>query len=112
MTCQSSGRYPIGTMGFGMVSEYSRIRVPRPPQNRTTFMEGISVRDSGDGNHNRPRLAEQPLRTLRKRTRGGVGASVHGGGAEMVVEDFFEPRFSAEMAVLLCAQTVRQAVGR
>src|SRR5713226_4338233 len=26
------------TIGFGILSEYSRSRVPRPPQNRTTFM--------------------------------------------------------------------------
>src|SRR5712664_1452060 len=26
------------TIGLGMLSEYSRSRVPRPPQNRTTFM--------------------------------------------------------------------------
>src|SRR3989344_1386045 len=26
------------TIGFGTVSEYSRSRVPRPPQNRTTFI--------------------------------------------------------------------------
>src|SRR5687767_7699233 len=38
MTCHSIGRYPIGTMGFGMFSEYSRIRIPNPPQNKTTFI--------------------------------------------------------------------------
>jgi hypothetical protein len=32
------GRYPIGTIGFGIDSEYSRSRMPNPPQNKTTFM--------------------------------------------------------------------------
>src|SRR5581483_1871960 len=31
------GRGPMLTMGLGMVSEYSRSRVPNPPQKRTTF---------------------------------------------------------------------------
>src|ERR1044071_8698148 len=31
------GRYPIGTIGLGKASEYSRLRMPRPPQNRTNF---------------------------------------------------------------------------
>src|SRR6476660_5438108 len=30
------------TIGFGMVSEYSRNRVPSPPQKSTTFMIGLS----------------------------------------------------------------------
>src|SRR2546422_2465074 len=38
MRCQIIGRYPILTIGFGIVSEYSRSRVPRPPQKITTFM--------------------------------------------------------------------------
>src|SRR5438309_2958876 len=38
MTCHSTGRYPIGTMGFGTLSAYSRNRIPSPPQNITTFM--------------------------------------------------------------------------
>jgi hypothetical protein len=28
----------MGTIGFGIVSEYSRIRNPWPPQKRTTFI--------------------------------------------------------------------------
>src|SRR4029077_11067590 len=32
------GRYPIGTIGLGTISEYSRMRVPRPPQKSTTFI--------------------------------------------------------------------------
>src|SRR6266700_1582493 len=31
------GRYPMATIGLGKASEYSRIRMPKPPQNRTTF---------------------------------------------------------------------------
>jgi hypothetical protein len=30
--------YPIGTMDLGTDSEYSRIRIPMPPQKRTTFI--------------------------------------------------------------------------
>src|SRR2546427_8793249 len=35
------------TIGFGMVSENSRIRVPRPPQNNTTFMQLLRPRRPG-----------------------------------------------------------------
>src|SRR6266545_1210911 len=28
----------MGTMGLGICSEYSRSRIPKPPQNRTTFI--------------------------------------------------------------------------
>src|SRR4030095_9170155 len=38
MMCQTMGRYPMFTMGLGMVSENSRSRIPKPPQNRTTFI--------------------------------------------------------------------------
>jgi hypothetical protein len=42
------GWLPIGIMGFGMLSEYSRIRVPMPPQNKMTFMLYFSrVDDDG-----------------------------------------------------------------
>src|SRR5262245_33858306 len=37
MTCQSSGRSPTIAMGFGALVMPSRIRIPRPPQNRTPF---------------------------------------------------------------------------
>src|SRR6266571_2959313 len=37
MTCQSSGRSPTIAIGFGAVLTPSRIRIPRPPQNSTTF---------------------------------------------------------------------------
>src|SRR3954453_9574199 len=38
MTCQSSGRSPIMFIGFGALAGPSRMRMPRPPQNSTTFM--------------------------------------------------------------------------
>src|ERR1700753_954526 len=39
MTCQSSGRSPTMAMGLGAVLLVpSRIRMPRPPQNSTTFI--------------------------------------------------------------------------
>jgi hypothetical protein len=28
----------MGTIGFGTASEYSRMRIPSPPQNNTTFI--------------------------------------------------------------------------
>ena len=37
MTCQRTGRGPIGIIGFGATSEASRIRRPCPPQKMTTF---------------------------------------------------------------------------
>src|SRR5215469_255578 len=37
MTCQRSGRSPTIAIGFGALLTPSRIRIPRPPQNRTTF---------------------------------------------------------------------------
>src|SRR4029450_10070511 len=37
MTCQSSGRSPIMFIGFGALAGPSRMRMPRPPQNSTTF---------------------------------------------------------------------------
>jgi len=36
--CSITGRLTMGTMGLGMASEYSRMRMPRPPQKRTTFI--------------------------------------------------------------------------
>src|SRR2546423_12240663 len=42
MLCQRIGREPIGTIGLGIASEYSRRRRPRPPQNTTTFMRPVS----------------------------------------------------------------------
>src|SRR5215469_11542956 len=38
MRCHIIGRYPTSTSGLGIVSENSLSRVPRPPQNRTTFI--------------------------------------------------------------------------
>src|SRR5215831_16038390 len=52
MTCQSSGRSPTIAIGLGPLVTPSRIRIPRPPQNRTTFTFVISYSDDferGDG---------------------------------------------------------------
>jgi hypothetical protein len=38
MMCHKIGCEPTGIIGLGMLSEYSRIRVPRPPQKSTTFI--------------------------------------------------------------------------
>src|ERR1700742_2050999 len=38
MTCQRSGRSPIIAIGLGAVVTVSCMRIPRPPQNSTTFM--------------------------------------------------------------------------
>src|SRR6266700_3642359 len=38
MTCHSSGRSPIMFIGLGALAGPSRMRMPRPPQNSTTFM--------------------------------------------------------------------------
>src|SRR3954469_18443742 len=49
MTCQSSGRSPIMFIGFGALAGPSRIRIPRPPQNKTTFMSHhLEGRDGED----------------------------------------------------------------
>ena len=45
MTCQSSGRSPTSAIGFGPLVTPSRIRIPRPPQKRTTFMIHALVSD-------------------------------------------------------------------
>jgi hypothetical protein len=37
MTCQSTGRCPIGIIGFGAESSLDRMRRPNPPQKITTF---------------------------------------------------------------------------
>src|ERR1041384_5057922 len=38
MTCHSSGRSPTIAIGLGPVVTPSRMRIPRPPQNKTTFI--------------------------------------------------------------------------
>src|SRR5882724_6472708 len=45
------GCWPTGTMGLGIFSEYSRIRVPRPPQKSTTFMFDAPRIDIGQLGH-------------------------------------------------------------
>src|SRR5215472_18151908 len=46
MTCQSSGRSPTIAMGLGPVVTPSRIRIPRPPQNSTTFTGSTPYSDN------------------------------------------------------------------
>src|SRR5580700_2313420 len=50
MTCQSIGRSPIMAIGLGPLLTPSRIRIPRPPQNRTTFTNHTSLDDVEPGN--------------------------------------------------------------
>jgi hypothetical protein len=38
MMCHRIGRFPIGTIGFGMLRVVSLIRNPWPPQKMTTFI--------------------------------------------------------------------------
>src|SRR5437867_6643702 len=55
MRCQRIGREPMFTMGLGILSEYSRRRIPSPPQNSTTFMSlsfGDGKIESGGSNFN------------------------------------------------------------
>src|SRR5580658_685582 len=57
MTCQSSGRSPTIAIGFGPFVTPSRIRIPRPPQNNTTFTTHTSDSDDlerGNGEHQPP----------------------------------------------------------
>ncbi len=48
MTCHRMGRYPMLTSGLGIVSENSLSRIPRPPQNKTTFIDVSSPARSPD----------------------------------------------------------------
>src|SRR6266513_1739025 len=81
------GRYPIGAIGFGKASEYSRIRMPKPPQNNTTFTIFSP--------------ACEALSSL-KTNCGSAAAS-----------DFFlQPDLAAKMAILLGAQLVRKSARR
>src|SRR5271156_4080867 len=45
MTCHSIGRSPIMAIGLGALLTPSRIRIPRPPQNKTTFTIHTSLDD-------------------------------------------------------------------
>src|SRR4029077_9747505 len=42
------GLYPISTMGLGIDSEYSLNLVPKPPQNKTTFIVSPFLRIERD----------------------------------------------------------------
>src|SRR5215831_15930047 len=73
------------TMGLGMRSEYSRNRMPRPPQKRTTFM---------------PRDPPPAYPPSSRRT-----SSAHS-------ESLLEPGLAPEVTVLLRAQPVSEPIRR
>src|SRR3989442_16012659 len=76
--------FPIA---FGTVSEYSRSRVPRPPQKRTTFIETSSTERSD-------------FREL------GVASGLAGG--PRALKSLLEPALASEVPVLLGPQPVCQ----
>ena len=51
MMCQSIGRPPISTNGFGRVPVSSLKRVPRPPARMTTFILGLSLKTPAPNYH-------------------------------------------------------------
>src|SRR5256885_13605368 len=71
------------TIAFGTVSEYSRSRVPRPPQKRTTFIETSSTERSD-------------FREL------GVASGLAGG--PRALQSLLEPRLAPEVPGLLGPQ--------
>src|SRR2546428_12949723 len=73
------------TIAFGTVSEYSRSRVPRPPQKRTTFIETSSTERSD-------------FREL------GVASGLAGG--PRALQSLLEPALAPEVPVLLGPQPV------
>src|SRR2546422_10838550 len=75
------------TIAFGTVSEYSRGRVPRPPQKRTTFIETSSTERSD-------------FREL------GVASGLAGG--PRALQSLLEPALASEVPVLLGPQPVCQ----
>src|SRR5437899_12476172 len=72
------------TIAFGTVSEYSRSRVPRPPQKRTTFIETSSTERSD-------------FREL------GVASGLAGG--PRALQSLLEPALAPEVPVLLGPHT-------
>src|SRR5690348_4794830 len=78
------GRWPMCTMGLGR-SSASRIRMPCPPQNKTTFIKTLRLRPFS------PAAARQ----------GGRCAY-----------DLLQPAFAAEVTVLLRPQLVAQPIRR
>src|SRR6478609_10288511 len=56
MTCHSTGRLPIGIIGLGSDWLSARIRMPSPPQNRTTFTTSSPSEDLElrEGDHQSP----------------------------------------------------------
>src|SRR3954470_13577466 len=47
MMCHRTGRSPMVIIGFGAASTCERMRRPRPPQKRTTFMTSSPSDDDG-----------------------------------------------------------------
>src|SRR6266850_207869 len=78
------GRYPIATIGLGKASEYSRIRMPKPPQNRTTFTMSSPVFE-----------ALSSFKTSRR--------------SAVTLDPFLQSGLAAKMAILLGAQLIAQA---
>src|SRR2546422_2706014 len=89
MRCQRIGRYPTGTIGFGIDSEYSRSLIPRPPQKITTFMPSPSLRAN---------RGQRPTGLSRR----------HGRWDGRSGQEVLEPALAAEALVLLRAQSVRE----
>src|SRR2546427_11380448 len=79
------------TIAFGTVSEYSRSRVPRPPQKRTTFIETSSTERSD-------------FREL------GVASGLAGG--PRALQSLLEPALPPAVPVLLGPHPVRQTACR
>src|ERR1700757_5039984 len=77
------GRYPIDTIGLGNASEYSRIRMPKPPQNNTTFTIFSPAFE-----------ASSSFKTSR---RSAATSNL-----------FLQPGLAAKMAILLSAQLIRK----
>src|SRR5581483_9295424 len=81
------GRYPIGTMGLGKTSEYSRMRMPKPPQNRTTF-------------------------TMCSPVFAALSSCKTSGRSPVALDPLLRPGPAAKMAILLGAQLIAQAALR
>src|SRR2546428_5171506 len=86
MRCQRIGRYPTGTIGFGIDSEYSRSLIPRPPQKITTFIRSPSL------------CSDRRQSRRRGPRRGRTGARPR--------QKVLEPGLATESAVLLPAPPV------
>src|ERR1700694_4649718 len=90
-------------MGLGMVSEYSRSRIPNPPQNNTTFMRvslapcALSENDSFRGNcglravvqHLRSRTSQVASPVARGEILRVLGIAAHCSDASAIPEALF-----------------------